>query len=73
VLPPEAVDFGLADAGECPAAWTFAHVPLAGAGRLVGAVTAASRSRTFTEDDLTVIERMARNRARQFDRRRRRR
>jgi GAF domain-containing protein len=73
VRPAEAAGFGLADADACPAAWTFAHVPLDGDGRLVGAITAASRSRTFTDDDLTVIERVARNRARPFDRRRRRR
>jgi hypothetical protein len=73
VRPVDALGLGLAGGDVCPAAWTFAHVPLSGNGHLVGAVTAASRSRTFTDEDLAVIERVARNRGRPFDRRRRRR
>jgi hypothetical protein len=52
-------------------AWTYAHVPIAGPREVVGAVTAASRSRTFAEADLALIERVARRGGRPFDRRRR--
>lgn len=71
VRPADAAGLGLAVADEGPWPWTFAHLPLPGEGRLVGAVTVASRSRAFTDDDLTVIERIARSRGRPFDRRRR--
>lgn len=64
----EAAVLGLAAEAGSPA-WRFAHVPIAGAGQVVGAVTAASRSRTFADTDLTLIEHVARRAARPFDRR----
>jgi hypothetical protein len=65
----EASVLGLAPEAGSPA-WQFAHVPIAEMGDVVGAVTAASRSRTFAEADLTLIEHVARGGARPFDRRR---
>jgi hypothetical protein len=52
-------------------AWRFAHVPIASTSNVIGAVTAASRSRTFAQADLSLIEHVARGGAGQFDRRRR--
>jgi GAF domain-containing protein len=65
----DAARLGLPAAAEGPGRWTFAHLPLTGEGRLVGAVTVASRSRAFSDSDLALIERVARNGARSFNRR----
>jgi hypothetical protein len=51
-------------------AWRFVRVPIEGTGDVVGAITAASRSRSFAAADLTLIEHVARGAAPQFDRRR---
>jgi hypothetical protein len=66
--PAEAPVVGLAS-GAGSDAWTFAHLPLTGMSDLVGTVTAASRSRTFAEADLALMEHVARDGARPFDRR----
>lgn len=50
-------------------AWRFAHVPIAGTGNVIGAVTAASRSHTFAQADLRLIEHVARGGSGLFDRR----
>ena len=69
--PFGAAALGIGDADERADAWTFAHVPITGAGELLGAVTVAScGERDFTEDDLTIVERLARSRVPRFDRRR---
>ncbi len=70
--PFGAAALGIGDADERADAWTFAHVPIAGAGELLGAVTVATcGERDFTEADLTIVERLARSRVPRFDRRRR--
>ena len=70
--PFGATALGLAGADEGDSAWTFAHVPITDSEGLLGAVTvAALGEREFTEDDLTVLERLARSRVPRFDRRRR--
>jgi hypothetical protein len=70
--PFGAAALGIGDADERADSWTFAHVPITGAGELLGAVTVATcGERDFTEDDLTVVERLARSRVPRFDRRRR--
>jgi hypothetical protein len=67
----EAAALGLGEDGEDDAPWTYAHVPIPGADGLLGAVTVATRrSREFRERDLVALERVARQRTPQFDRRR---
>jgi hypothetical protein len=68
----EATAVGLGDGHEDGAPWTYAHVPIAGTDdELLGAVTVATRRfRQFGERDLRTVERVARERAPQFDRRR---
>jgi hypothetical protein len=69
--PFGATALGIAGADEHANAWTFAHVPITGSGELLGAVTvAALGEREFTDDDLTVLERLARSGVPRFDRRR---
>jgi hypothetical protein len=62
---------GLGEDGEHDLPWSFAHVPIAGfADELMGAVTVVSRrARAFTEQDLLAIEKLARRRVPEFDRR----
>jgi hypothetical protein len=70
---PQAEALGLAvapDPDDSP--WAFAHVPLTGTAAVAGAVTvAARRAVAFGEHDIDAIERLARDGARHFDRRRR--
>ena len=71
--PPQAEALGLAVApGGDDSPWAFAHVPLIGSAAVSGAVTvAARRPVAFGEHDIDAIERLARDGARHFDRRRR--
>jgi GAF domain-containing protein len=66
----EAVALGLGEDGrELP--WSYAHVPIAASGELLGAVTVVSRRpRAFSERELVGVERLARRRVPEFDRRR---
>jgi hypothetical protein len=68
--PEEAAVLGLVGDGEADVPWTFAHVPIAGAhDDVVGTVTVASRrSRPFTEEDISFIERVAGRGASRFAR-----
>lgn len=67
----EAAALGFGPAGEQETPWALAHVPIARYGEVLGAVVVAShRPRTFTERELSFIERLARRDAREFDRRR---
>jgi len=67
----EAAALGFGPAGEQETPWALAHVPIARYGEVLGAVVVAShRPRTFTERELSFIERLARRDARDFDRRR---
>jgi hypothetical protein len=70
----EAAHLGLGGGVEPELPWSFARVPIAGTTELLGTVTVVSRwARCFTEQDLIFIERIARRRVPEFDRRRRRR
>ena len=72
MTPFGAAALGIGDADERADTWTFAHVPITCAGELLGAVTVATcGERDFTEDELTIVERLARSRVPRFDRRRR--
>jgi hypothetical protein len=66
----EALALGLDEDGGEALPWSYAHVPIAGADELLGAVTVVSRRfRSFTEQDLSGVEQLARRRVPQFDRR----
>jgi hypothetical protein len=72
--PEEAAVLGLDEDGTAELPWSYAHVPITGAGDLLGSVTLVSRRfRSFTEQDLSGVERLARRRVPSFDRRERRR
>jgi hypothetical protein len=65
--PEEASALGLPGDGW----WTYAHVPLTGVTGTAGAVMVATRRRLpFSPAELTLIERLARTRAPEFERRR---
>jgi hypothetical protein len=68
----EAAALGLGADGDHELPWSYAHVPIAGTCEVLGAVTVVSRrARAFTEQDLIFVERIARRRVPEFDRRRR--
>ena len=71
----EAATLGLGEDEERELPWSFAHVPIAGfSEESLGAVTVVSRrARAFTEQDLLSIEKLARRRVPEFDRRQSRR
>jgi hypothetical protein len=67
----EAVALGLGEDGGRELPWSFAHVPIATSGELLGAVTVVSRRpRAFSRQELVGVERLARRRVPEFDRRR---
>ena len=67
----EAATLGLGEDEEHSLPWSFAHVPIAGLSEeSLGAVTVVSRrTRAFNEQDLLSIEKLARRRVPEFDRR----
>jgi hypothetical protein len=71
----EVAALGLGEDEDRELPWSFAHVPIAGfAEESLGAVTVVSRrARAFSEQDLLFIEKLARRRVPEFDRRRGRR
>ena len=67
----ELAELGLRDGDPDEELWAVAQLPITGTDELLGALAVASRSeREFTGDDLCVLERLAREGAPQFDRRR---